>query len=59
LACLLGLIDIDAAIESGSVITAGEARRLLELLSARTTVADRCADVLRREGRSDLLELAG
>jgi hypothetical protein len=59
LACLLGLVDIDAAIESGSVITAGESRRLLDLMSARTSVADRCADVLRREGRSDLLALAG
>lgn len=59
LACLLGQVDIAAALESGSVITDGEGRGLLELLSARTNVADRCADVLRREGRSDLLALAG
>lgn len=59
LACLLGLVDIDAAVESGAVVAVGEASALLELLGREPSVRSLCADVLRREGRGDLLALAG
>lgn len=59
LAYLLGRVDLETAIEDGTVIAAGETRALLKLLGNESPLSDVCERVLRREGRSDLLALAG
>ncbi|HWJ82426.1 MAG TPA: hypothetical protein VNS55_09340 [Nocardioides sp.] len=58
LACLLGQVDIEEAIESGAVVTAGDVVDLLRFLGSEPSVRDACAAVLQREGRTDLLALA-
>lgn len=59
LACLLGRIDLDVAIATGAVVTSGDSRALLERLSNVFELSAICERVLRREGRADLLALAG
>jgi len=59
LAYLLGRVDLETAIESGTVVAAGETQALLRLLGNDSPLPDVCERVLRREGRSDLLALAG
>lgn len=59
LACLLGRVDLAAAMETGAVITSDSSRALLERLLAVSQLPSVCERVLRREGRADLLALAG
>jgi hypothetical protein len=58
LACLLGRRDIAHAIETGAVHAVGASRALLEVLAADAGTSACCEDVLRREGRADLLAVA-
>jgi len=59
LACLLGRMDLATAMQTGAVITSEGSRALLERLNAAVELAAICERVLRREGRTDLLALAG
>jgi hypothetical protein len=50
-----GLLDVGSAVASGDIATAGEVEGFFDLLSDRATLPHLYAEVVRREGRDDLL----